>query len=47
MIAFAIGRLGVSEKIIKFLQVSKTPRLPAATANKRRHKEVIGKEMLW
>ena len=45
MIAFATGRLGVSEKIIKILRASQAPELPAAKANKRSRKDVIGKNI--
>jgi hypothetical protein len=38
-----IRRLGVSEKIIKILQASQSPKLPVAKANMRSHKEVTGK----
>jgi hypothetical protein len=42
MIAFAIGSLGVKEKIH---QSTHSPKLPAAKASKRKYKEVIGKNV--
>ena len=45
MIAFAIGRIGVSEFRRIFYSFSKSPKLPIAKVNKRSKKKVTGKEV--
>ena len=40
-----IRSLGVKEDVLRVLSSSKTPKLQAAKANKRKHREVIGKNL--
>ena len=40
-----IGSLGVRENILQILPSSKAPKLPAAKANKKGYRKVIGEKM--